>query len=509
MKSGILVYDIGTTSVKCAIFNGGLDIAASVSVPYKTEYPRPLWAEQNPELFWAAAVQGTKDLFAKIDGKEFQIEAIGLDGHMNGCLAVDANGQALYPELIHSDSRSSAQCKKIRASFGEDYLYRITANRTDEHLSLPKMVWIKENVPDAFNKTAYFINAKDYLRIKLCGAQSETATDYSDASLTGVFNLEKRDWAWDIIDALALGRERFPKLLRSVDKAGTLSKEAASLLGLKEGIPVAAGSGDASAATRGAGTSGNGQSYIAIGSSAWASILTAKPVYDKRRRMQIFFDLDGVSCNVCGTVQSAGAALDWAARLLYGQNFSSEQFVSVENELETLEAGSGGILFLPYLMGERTPHWDAAARGCFVGLSLSSDKNAALRAVYEGISYALKDIFNVYADLSLPVQKITLLGGASRSAFWQKMICNVIGIPLNVHPLQSHAIALGSAAAAGIMAGLFDNFDDAIKKILSKNDSSEIIIPDKQVSETYQHYFGIYKEIYPQMKKIFANLAAL
>ncbi|MDR1587260.1 MAG: hypothetical protein LBS57_07385 [Treponema sp.] len=505
MRRGILVYDIGTTSVKSAIFDEAGALCASTSEAYTTVYPRPGWAEQDPDDFWQATVRGTAELLALPEAEGVSIEVIGLSGHMNGCLPVDAGGRPVHPELIHSDSRSAAQCARIKKTFTEDYLYRIAGNRADEHLSLSKMLWLMDERKDAFNKTAYFLNAKDYLRGKLTGDMG--ATDFSDASLTGVFDLAKRDWAWDIIDGLGLGRHRFPRPVKSTDVAGKLSREAASLLSLPAGIPVSAGGGDASCATRGALLRGDNEAYISLGSSAWASVLSGRPVFDPKRRIQNFFDLDGFSCNICGTVQCAGIALDWVFDLLWGEN-TRQDYRAIEEELEAAPAGSGGILFLPYLMGERTPHWDAAARGLFIGLSLSSGRNAVLRSVYEGVAFALKEIVAVYDDLGLPIDRLTLLGGGIRSAFWQKMIRDVIGKPMKAHPFPSHAISLGAALAAGVSVGIWRDLSCAARQVNAALEKDKALIEnDEKRARQYERYFGIYRKIYSQAKPLFDGLA--
>jgi xylulokinase len=505
MRRSILVYDIGTTSVKSALFDEHGMLCASVSAAYNTAYPRPGWAEQDPDEFWQAAVRGTAELLASAEAEGVSIEAIGLSGHMNGCLPVNAEGRPVHPELIHSDSRSAAQCARIKKIFTEDHLYRVAGNRTDEHLSLPKMLWLKDEREDAFNKTAFFLNAKDYLRGKLTGDMS--TTDFSDAALTGVFNLTKHDWAWDIIDGLGLGRHRFPRPIKSTDIAGKLSREAALLLSLPAGIPVSAGGGDGSCATRGALLCGGSEAYISLGSSAWASVLSDKPIFDPKRRIQNFFDLDGLSCNICGTVQCAGIALDWAFDLLWGEN-TQQNYRAIEEELEELPPGCGGILFLPYLMGERTPHWDAAARGLFIGLSLSSERKAVLRSVYEGVAFALKDIITVYDDLGFPVNSLTLLGGGIRSAFWQKIIRDIIGKPMKAHPFPAQAISLGAALAAGVSVGIWPDLPDAARQVnavLEKD--KENIRNDEKRSRQYERYFGMYRKLYSQVKPLFDEMA--
>ena len=508
-SSAILVYDIGTTSVKSALFDDtGLPVA-SVSVPYGTDYPRPGWAEQDPERFWEAAVRGTREIlvspafldWTKNRAAGAEIDVIGLAGHMNGCLPVDSGGRPSYPELIHSDARGGAQCARIIEHFGGEFLYQETANRTNEHLSLPKMLWLKEERRDAFNRTAWFLNSKDYLRFKLTGVLG--LTDYSDASLTGAFNLKKKTWSGEIIDVLGLSRSRFPELKSSTGTGGVLSGEAAAILGLKAGIPVSMGGGDAACATRGSGI-GAAPAYISVGSSAWASLLAPGPVFDAGRRMQHFYDLDGRSCNVCGTLQSAGAALDWAMSLLTGGPPSSEEFRRMEKELEAMDPGSEGVMFLPYLMGERTPHWDADARGLFIGLTLSSGPHTLLRAVYEGVSFGLREIIEVYGELGIPVDRLVLLGGGIRSGFWRKMIAEVIGRPMLIHPIPTHAISLGAAMAAGVSAGIWENLDAAAARIDLQFEETEA-----GDSSRYDPYFNVYRSIYRHCKPVFDGLAEL
>jgi xylulokinase len=500
MNPGILVYDIGTTSVKSAVFDLSLRPAALKSAAYETEFPRPGWAQQDPEQFWLAAVKGTRELLALPEPGSMEIVAVGLTGHMNGCLAVDARGNPTYPELIHADSRGGVQSARIRSLLGEDFLYRETANRTDEHLSLPKILWLRDEQEEVFKKTAWFLNAKDYLRFKLTGILGYT--DFSDASLTGAFNLEKRDWSWDIIDALDLPRERFPSVGSSVEGGGVLSKKAAAILGLPSGIPVSLGGGDAACATRGSGITGGGEAYISLGSSAWVSRLASAPVLDPRRRIQNFFDLDGRSCNVCGTLQSAGIAVDWALDLL--QKKESGDYRRIEQDLETIPPGSEGVIFLPYLMGERTPHWDASARGVFIGLSLSSNSKTLLRAVYEGTAFGLKEIIDIYADIAMPIDSLVLLGGGIRSEFWRRIICDVIGKPMVIHPFPTHAISLGAAMAAGVAAGIWPGLDQTPG---AGAPAGERLVPDSSKTAVYGRYSALYREIYGRVKPVFDGLA--
>jgi xylulokinase len=504
-SGGILVFDIGTTSVKSALFDEKGGLLCSVSEPYKTVYPKPGWAEQDPDEFWNVAVKGAKRILAAPEAEHIAVEVIGLSGHMNGCLVVDAGGRPVYPEIIHSDTRSGAQRDKIVSVFGEDLIYERTGSPADVHFTLPKLLWIRDERPEAFKKTAWVLNSKDYVRFRLTGVPG--LTDYSDASLTAVFDVQNRDWAWDLVDGLGLPRNIFPGLCSSVDNAGFLSKEAAALLGLREGIPISAGGGDGSCATRGSGVRRIGELYTSLGSSAFMSMLSPVPVFDSSRRMQNFFDLDGVSCNVCGTVQCAGSAVDWVLNLLAGKEGLKEgQYRLMEEGLEDLPPGSEGVIFLPYLMGERSPHWNPNARGVFMGLSLASGGKNLLRSVYEGVAFALREVASVYDDLQMPVDTLTFMGGGIRSTVWKNIICDVMGIPIQIHPFPTHAIALGAAMAAGVSAGFWKTLDDSADMI---DFSGEELRPVKEKTALYEKPYKLYRETYRSLKKSFDELAGI
>lgn len=507
MKSLLLVIDIGTTSVKAVLFDTMGTLVRSSTAAYRTQYPQSGWAEQDPDDYWRATVEA----IVGVRGPEEDpatIEAIGLSGHMNGCLVVDSSGRPTYPHIIHADSRSSRQCSHLDELWGQKAIYGRTSNRIDEHLSLPKLLWIKENRPDALSKSAWFINAKDYIRYKLTGRLG--TTDLSDASLTGMFNVVGHHWDYDIADSLGLPRALFPDAHASSEIAGELHREAASVLGLKAGIPVSYGGGDAACATRGAGVARPGQSYAALGSSAWVSTLAPQVVSDERMRMQHFLDLEGQLCNVCGTVQSASIALDWIRHLLKRHELDGDGHDVVEARLERLPVGNSGVLFLPYLMGERTPHWDARARGAYIGLSLSTDADTLIRATYEGIAYALADCMDVYDDLGLPINRFTLLGGAARSTFWQRMIAEVLGRDVLVHPYPSQATALGAAYAAGVSVGIWKDIGKAIEETSKQHDDrKKIVIPDRQRTGRYRQVHAIYRQLYPTMDAIHRQLESI
>lgn len=491
----LLVFDIGTTALKCAVFDASGTELGSASASYPCHYPVPGWAEQDPEDFWRAALSAWGRLSTERPIDASAIEAIGLSGHMNGCLPVDADGTPLRREIIHSDSRASSERKDILSTAGAEEVYALTGNRVDEHLSLPKILWMKKNEMELYRRTAFFLNSKDYLRFKLTGRVGET--DLSDASLVGALDLRAKGWAVDFLRGLGLDPGKFPVLRESSEVCGGLLVDAARALNLRSGVPVVYGGGDAACATRGAGVGGPSSAYMSLGSSAWISTLASGPAADPGMRMQHFYDLDGASCNVCGTVQCAGAAADWIAALV------SATLADLDVRAAAVPPGSRGILFSPYLMGERTPHWDAGVRGSFIGLSLFHDASSLVRAVYEGVAYALRDVFSVYAELGVPLPVLTVLGGGAKSELWRGIIADVLGCPLRLHPATSSATSLGAAMAAGVGVGLFADFDAAAKVVVLGGAEE----PRRENIERYDRLYRIFKKAYGRLRPLYRELA--
>ena len=501
----ILVYDTGTTAVKCAVFDpGGLELV-SCSKQYKTHYPVPGRAEQHAEDFWDAAVEGTRTLLSAGRFQPAAICAIGLSGHMNGCLAVGDDGESLFPELIHADARSGQECAQILQCGSQSESYRVTGNRVDVHLSLPKIMWIRNHQPDVYRRTRSFINAKDYLRFKLTGVPHQT--DFSDASLTAALNIGSGTWDTEYLSALGIDPEKFPEIHRSTEVAGTLTGSSASILGLRPGVPVVFGGGDAACATRGAGVKDSSQAYIHIGSSAWVSTLSEQPLFESRMRMQNFFDLDGVGYNVCGTVQSAGIAADWALALVSspGRSGRAEPYRGYEGLDKLIAAvppGSDGVLFAPYLMGERTPHWDSSARGAFVGFSLSHGKGALVRAVLEGVGFALKSVLEIYKEFDFPIEVFSLLGGGATIPAWSTILASILGTTLKLHPSPTTATSLGAAMAAGVGVGLFPTLDEATRIV----SFDRVVQPDRDDSARYRDIYPVSARLYDRLKPVYDDI---
>ncbi|NLJ40182.1 MAG: xylulokinase, partial [Clostridiales bacterium] len=294
-RNYILTYDIGTTGNKTTVFNERGKKLWSVVAGYDTIYPKPGWSEQRPDDFWHSVIKLTKELVDVLGLEPGDIGAIGISGHMNGCIPVDRQGRVLFNNIIHSDSRSGKQCKDILRTYSSEYIYSITGNRLDPHYTLPKILWLKEHYPQIYNKAAYFLNTKDYIVYMLTGQLG--ITDYSDASLTCMLDLKTMSWSEELVTGVGIDMDKLPRLVNSHDIVGGLSEEAAEILGLRAGIPVVAGGGDGACATKGAGVTRLGMAYNYIGSSSWISTMSKDPVLDNKARIFNFCDLDGVHYN--------------------------------------------------------------------------------------------------------------------------------------------------------------------------------------------------------------------
>ena len=497
----ILTCDTGTTSCKCTLFNARGDALFSVRRGYGTSYPHPNWAEQDPEIIAEAMFDGIRELLVQVSPQ--RVACVGLSGAMNGCIPVDDSGKALYPNIIHSDSRTEAQVQEILEKISFDDFYRLTGNRPDTHYTLPKIIWLKENEPDIYRRARWFLNIKDYLYGRLTGRFGYT--DYSDASLTTALDLSRRQWAAELLRDLKLDVERMPVLLKGHDITGKITREVYRQTGLLPGTPVAIGGGDGACTTRGSGVSQPGSAYCYIGSSAWVAQLLDHPVFDPKARIFSWVDMNGEDYHVCGTVQCGAAAFDWALNNFMSCDGKTADISIVENMARQVAPGAEGVLFLPTLMGWRTPYWDPNTRGCLMGFSLYHDQRHIARAVYEGIAFALNSCAEVMAECGAPMRTLMLTGGGARSGLWPDMIASIFGIPTQVHRTPGESTSLGAAIAAGVGVGLFNDYSDAAN-IVSARSTHPVNL---QWQETYRKVYAIYADIYSHIRPLNNRIAAL
>jgi xylulokinase len=378
---------------------------------------------------------------------------------------------------------------------GRHAIYQLTGNILEPRSSLCKVLWVKANEPDIYRRTARFVQSKDYIVGRLTG--SFDSTDYSDASHAQWLDIRAKSYAKDMFAELEIEWTKHPALYRSTDVVGKLTKEAARDLDLTAGIPVVAGGGDGSCASAGAGALNVGDTYGCLGTTAWIAATTVEPFIDSQRRVFNVLALDGKHNGVFGTVQAAGRSLDWAMDLLQETDFGR-----LEDLITPVPPGSEGLIFLPYLEGERSPIFDANARGVYFGLSPVHQREHLLRATLEGVSFALRSVLEVMRE-AFAVPALRLIGGGGQSNLWQQLLANVCGVPIQTLSTKSaDATSLGAAFAAGVGVGLFEDLSQAARtvKVTGERHAEETL------TARYDAYFGVYQALYPQLKPAFAQL---
>ena len=499
-KDLILTCDAGTTGCKCSVFNARGEALFSVRRDYPTMYPRPNWAEQDPDLILDAVFDGIRELLLQVSPQ--RIACVGMCGTMNGCIPVDENGNVLHPNIIHSDSRSGAQVDKIATIIPKYDFYTLTGTRLDTHYTLPKILWFKENLPDVYRRARWFMNIKDYVYAHLTGRWGYT--DYSDASLTTALDINNKCWASSLLKDLGLSTNQMPKLSAGHDIRGKITRAVYYRTGLITGTPVAIGGGDGCCTARGAGLADPGDAYTYIGSSAWVSQIMDHPVLDPRARIFNFLDADGQSCHVIGTVQTGAAAFDWALKNFMNVQ-GSKEISRVENMARQIQPGAEGVLFLPTLMGSRTPYWDPNTRGILMGFSLYHDQRHIARAIYEGIAFALNSCAEIITECGTPIQSMMLAGGGARSGLWPDILAAVFGQTTRVHQQPGECTSLGAAIIAGVGAGIFASYEDAASKVKAR--STHPVNPAWQ--EAYSRIYPIYHDIYEHVRPLTDRIAAI
>jgi xylulokinase len=491
----ILAHDIGTSGTKSSLVRQDGVIVASQTSAHRTHFPRPGWAEQQPADWWEGMCRNTGALIARHSQLRRNIAGIGVSGHMLGCLPADSEGKALRPCMIHSDCRATGPCEIVHNRIGRDAIYELTGNILDPRSSLCKVLWVKANEPEVYERTARFLQSKDYVVGRMTG--SYDSTDYSDASHAQWLDIRSRSYATDVFVELGIESAKFPALHRSTDVVGKLTQEAAQALGLPAGIPVVAGGGDGSCASAGAGAVNIGDTYCCLGTTAWIAATTAEPFIDGQRRVFNVLALDGENNGVFGTVQAAGRSVNWIMDLL-----GETDFARFDGLLAGVQPGSEGLIFLPYLEGERSPIFDPNARGVFFGLSPVHRREHLLRAAVEGVSFALRSVLEVMRE-SFAVPALRLIGGGGQSNLWQQLLANICGVAIQTLSTQSaDATSLGAAFAAGVGIGLFDGLPQAAQTIKVTGER----LADAALAARYDTYFRVYQTLYPQLKPVFAQL---
>lgn len=505
MGKYLLAHDLGTSGNKATLYTTSGRLVKSIVSSYDTHYFNGNWAEQNPHDWWEAVCKSTKELTKDIDNKE--IAAISFSGQMQGCVCVDKNGRPLRPAIIWADQRATKETQHLIEKIGEKEFYKITGHRASPAYSVEKLMWIKENEPEIYKDTYKMLLCKDYIVLKLT---DQFATDYSDASGTNAFDLNKMKWSKEIIDASQLDPIKFPELFPSTHVIGKVTPSAATETGLCEGIPVVIGGGDGVCATVGASCVKVGNVYSCVGSSAWIGATTKMPIYDEQMRTFNFAHMVPGLIMPCGTMQAGGASYSWLKNQIakYETIQAVEKNINVysiiNNMIEDSPVGSKGLIYLPYLLGERSPRWNPDAKGAFIGLKMEHKREDVFRSVLEGITLNLNIILNVFKD-HIAVKEMIVIGGGAKGKVWRQIMADIYGIPILKPNDIEEATSMGAAIAAGVGVGVFDNFDVA-SKFLTIEDT---IQPIEANQEVYKKLAPIFDECYQSLVGVYEKLAKL
>ncbi len=504
MTTYLLAHDLGTTGDKATLFDAEGRLVASAFAPYPTFYPRPDWAEQDPNAWWDAVCVSSRDLLDRIHGSRENLGAVSFSGMMNGCLLVDDHGEPLRPAIIHADIRSAAKCSALAAEVGVERAYQITGNRIAPYFTLAKLAWLVDHEPDTLNRARWCVQTKDYLVGRLTGIWG--VTDYSDASLTGCLDMASGDWSPELIAAGRFPARLLPEIRPAATIVGTVTQDASEATGLPLGLPVVLGGGDGACATAGAGCVAPGDVYHYLGGTSWIGAVTDGYRPDPSHRASVFYALDGERCVLYATSQSSGSAVDWFRGAL-GVGESGEDFESLERKAERVPVGSNGLIFLPYLMGERSPIWDSDARAVFFGLSASHGQSEMARAVFEGVAYALGSNLGVLQDLRLAPDCIRVLGGGMRSPLWRSIFAAVYNRPLQLMERLSEATSAGAAMAGAVAIGLYPDYASAAPHFAPLGAIEQ---PDPESVAVYAHGARIFHALYAALKDLYvANRAPI
>ena len=488
--------DVGTSGTKALLMSEDGGVLKSSLREYPLSTPRNGWAEQDPVLWRDAAVDAIREVAHGIDASA--VKAVGLTGQMHGLVCLDKSDNVLRPAILWCDQRTALECDEITELVGAERLIELTANPALTGFTAPKILWVRKNEPEIYAKIAKIMLPKDYIRYVLTG---ENASDMSDASGTGLLNVSRRAWDSEVLSKLGVDSSWLGKLYESPEITGNLTQKAADMTGLRVGTPVIAGAGDNAAAAIGTGVARDGQAFVTIGSSGVVFAHTSQMRLDKGGRVHTFCAAVPGEWHIMGVTLAAGMSLKW-----FRDNFSPGTSYS---ELTIMAAktpiGADRLMFLPYLNGERSPHLDPDARGAFVGLSASHGLAHLTRAVLEGVTYSLRDCYDIILEMGARFEEITGCGGGMSSEFWRRMTADVFGARV-VTAQTSDGPALGAAMLASVGSGAYAGVPEVCDAVIKLTDS---IDPNEQSGREYARCHEIYKSLYTNLRSSFRQLQGL
>lgn len=498
MKKHVLGIDVGTGGTRAVIADDQGRITASATEEHQPfASPHIGWAEQRPEDWWRAARVAVQKALAQGNVRKEQVACVGFSGQMHGAVMLDSLGEVVRPALIWCDVRTAKQCEELKEKVGWERLIQLTANPPLENFTLTKLLWVRANEPDNWKRVRSVMLPKDYVRFKLTG---EKATDMADASGTLMLDVARRQWSAGVLQAAEVDASALPALYESPQVCAKVSASGAEATGLAVGTPVVAGAGDQAAGAVGMGIVVPGAVSATIGTSGVVFAATDEPLYDARGRLHTFCHAVPNRWHVMGVTQAAGLSLRWFRDrfLSTAEKNGSDAYDTLSQEAATTAPGADGLLWAPYLMGERTPHLDPNARGALVGLTASHTRAHVVRAILEGVAFSLKDTFTIFSELQVPVKNIRLGGGGARSALWRQIQADVYNHDVEILEAEEGA-AYGAAILAGVGAGFWPSVDDACAAALRVR---ERVRPQGVNVAAMDASYAAYRRVYPGMKMI-------
>lgn len=499
----LLGLDIGTSGTKTALFDElGNTIKAS-TYNYDLFQPQVGWAEQNPEDWWNACINGIKDVISESKVNASDIKGIGLSGQMHGLVLMDKDYKIIRDSIIWCDQRTEKQCDYITEVIGKEDLIKITGNPALTGFTLSKLLWVRDNERDNYNKIYKVLLPKDYIRFKLTG---EFATEVSDASGMQMLDINTRNWSEEILSKLDINIKILADVHESIVVSGVVNEEVENLTGLKQGTKVVGGAGDQAAGAIGSGIIREGIISTVIGSSGVVFAATSSPRFDKDGRVHTLCHAVPNMWHIMGVTQGAGLSLKW-----FKENFCIKEITECKengtniydyltDEASKSSIGANGVVFLPYLMGERTPHMDPNIKGGFFGVSLINKRYDFIRSILEGVGFSLRNCLDIIEDMDVEMKDIRVSGGGAESKLWLQILSDIFNDKLNIIK-ASEGPALGVAILAAVGSGVYDSIEEACNKMV-KN-SNDIITPNYEIAKSYDKIYSIYNSIYPRVKNIF------
>ncbi|HSR54522.1 MAG TPA: xylulokinase [Acidobacteriota bacterium] len=488
----VLGIDVSTTATKALLLRQDGEVAAIASSAYELSTPRPLWAEQDPELWWEAACRAIPKALDEAGATPDSVAGVGLTGQMHGLVLLDGKGEVLRPAILWNDQRASRQCDQIREKLGLDRLVGITGNDAFPGFTLPKLMWVREHEPEIYSRVRWVLLPKDYLRYKLTG---EFATDKAGAGGTLMLDLRSRDWSEDLLESFEIPPPWLPTVHEGTEVTGEISAAGSRFTGLAAGTPVVGGGGDQAAGAVGAGASRPGVVSLTLGTSGVVFASSESPLADEKGALHAFPHALPGMWHVMGVMLSAAGSLRWHRDVAA----PGTDFADLVEEAASVPPGCEGLLFLPYLSGERTPHADPQARGAFLGLTLSHKRPHLTRAVLEGVAFALADNLALMRRVGISgVAQIRLAGGGARSPLWRQILADVLNADLAAVRAPEGA-ALGAAMLAGLGAGLWPDIGQASQAAVQLGESTH---PHPDTAHTYRSHYTRFRQAYPALRSL-------